>query len=394
MELDEARTRVVASVAATTGRLLDVSHEIFDHPELCFEEHRAHDLLCDELEGAGLRVQRGAHGLPTAFRAEAGTGGPRIAVICEYDALPGIGHACGHNVIAAAGLGAGLAAAAVAEACGGTVVVLGTPAEEGGGGKEYMIREGALDGIDAAMMVHPAHVDLDSFWAIAIQELNVEFRGHASHAAAAPHLGRNALDAAVLTYQSVGALRQHLAPYERVHGVFTNGGDKANIVPDRAAMQWFVRSRTLDSLEALKHRVVDCITAGSLAAGCSHEITWADVAYADLRTNVAMSESYRRHAATLGRTVGPRTDAPEFMGSTDMGNVSQLVPSIHPMIAVAPDGIPIHSPEFAGHARGERGDRAVIDAATALALTVVDLWLEPGLLGRAQAEFAAVSARV
>jgi len=390
MEINQAKSAVAAAVAARSELLTGLSRDLFEHPELCFEEFHAHDVLTDLLASEGMEVERSAHGLDTAFRAQAGRDGPLVAVLCEYDALPGLGHACGHNVIAAAGIGAGMAAASVAEACGGRVLILGTPAEEGGGGKEYMIRDGALAGVDAAMMVHPADQDLDGFWAIAIQEVNVTFTGRAAHAAAAPQFGLNALDAAVLSYQGIAALRQHIGSSERIHAIFTDGGQKPNVVPERAAMQCYVRSPTVGSLEVLKERVTACIEAGAMATGCRPSIEWAEVTYSDLQTNRAMSEAYAVNAGELGRTVRPREEAPDFMGSTDMGNVSHHVPSIHPMIKVAPEGIAIHTHEFATHAGGMGGDRAVLDGAIAMAQTVVDLWLRPELLRSATAEFTAV----
>jgi amidohydrolase len=369
-----ATERAWAEIDRRAPMLLDVSHRIFDEPELCFDEHVAHDLLCDVLEAEGLETQRSAYGLETAFVARAGNEGPTVGVLCEYDALPGIGHACGHNVIAAAGLGAGLAAAALSEELGGRVRILGTPAEEGGGGKVFMMREGAFDGLDAAIMVHPADHDLPSLTTLAIHRLVATFHGAASHAAAAPEQGRNALDAAVLGYVNIAALRQHIRPEERVHGVFTDGGGKPNIVPQRAAMEWYVRSPTTEGLLALENRVLDCLRAGAAAAGCTMEHHWIDPAYAEMVDDADLLESYRRHAAALGRPLGRPEELGHVVGSTDMGNVSQVVPAIHPMIAVAPPGVSIHTPEFAAHARGEAGDRAVIDGAKARAATVRDRW--------------------
>ncbi|MDP9005767.1 MAG: M20 family peptidase, partial [Actinomycetota bacterium] len=218
MELDALKARMCQRVDELTDDLIDVAREIHAHPELAFEERFAHDLLTSILERQGLEVTRGAWDLPTAFDGRAGDDGPTVAICCEYDALPGIGHACGHNVIAAAGLGAGLAAATVAGDAGATVRILGTPAEEGGAGKVLMAERGALDGVDAAMMVHPAGADLATMDAIAAAMLEVEYHGRAAHAAAAPHEGRNALDAAVLGYVNVAALRQHIRSTERVHG--------------------------------------------------------------------------------------------------------------------------------------------------------------------------------
>jgi amidohydrolase len=369
--------RAAAEVDRLADVLLDVSHRIWEHPELCFEEHHAHDLLCDVLESQGLAPTRHAFGLDTAFVAEAGTTGPVIAVCCEYDALPDIGHACGHNVIAAAGLGAGLAAASLADELGGRVRILGCPAEEGGGGKVFMIREGAFDGVDAAMMVHPADHDLPTMRTLAIHGLEVRYHGEASHAASAPHLGRNALDAAVLGYVNVAALRQHIAPDERVHGIFTEAGEKPNIVPRTAAASWYVRSGSVERLASLKDRVLTCLRAGADAAGCTMEHRWIDPPYADMRDSAELLERYRRHATGLGRPFPPAEDLPEVVGSTDMGDVSHLVPSIHPMLAVAPPGVSIHTPEFAAHARSESGDRAVLDGAKAMAATVLDCWADP-----------------
>src|SRR3954468_2848460 len=237
-EIDALKQAVCDEVDRFASQLIDASHQIHAHPELNFEEHFAHDLLASLLDDAGLRAQRHAYDLPTAFEARAGDTGVDVAVLCEYDALPVIGHACGHNIIATAGLGAGLAAAAIAKRAGGRLRVMGTPAEEGGGGKIEMARNGAFASLDAAMMIHPADADLIRMDVIAVRQGDVFFEGKAAHAAAAPHEGRNALDAAVSAYINVAALRQHMLPTERVHGIFLKGGDKPNIVPSDVAMQW------------------------------------------------------------------------------------------------------------------------------------------------------------
>lgn len=379
---DAAKRLVGERIAARRDDLLRVSHDIWDHPELCYEEHHAHDLLTGVLDDAGFAVERSAFGLDTAFAARLGSGdGPTVAVLCEYDALPGIGHACGHNIIAAAGLGAALGAAGVVDETGGNLVVLGTPAEEGGGGKIAMIDAGAFDGIDAAVMVHPADADLDSFWALAIHELHVHYEGRAAHAAAAPERGRNALDAAVLGYTAVAALRQHIGRGERIHGIFTHGGDKPNVVPHRASTHWYVRSGDRDGLDALKPRVLAALESGAAATGCTVTHEWGpSPAYDDLVLHPALDALYAANLAATGRTVASRDLRPEFMGSTDMGNVSHLVPSLHPMIKAAPDGVAIHTEEFAAHARGPLGDGAVVDGALALAHTLVDLWRRPDVL--------------
>ena len=387
VDLEDVKRRIADEIDRRADQLLDVSHQIHQHPELNFEEHFAHDLLTGLLAQEGVPTTRHAYGLDTAFVGRMGDRGPDIAVCLEYDALPGIGHACGHNIIAAAGLGAGLAAAALAEECGGRVSIMGTPAEEGGGGKVFMIREGAFDGVDAAVMIHPAGAELRGMDTLAIHRCEVTYTGAAAHAAAAPERGRNALDAAVLGYVNVATLRQHIGPAERVHGVITHGGDKPNIVPAHAASEWYVRSPTASGLAELKDRFTACLEAGARAAGCAMTIDWIDPPYADMVDVDVLLDRYTDNAARLGRTVAPPTDDCCVVGSTDMGDVSYAVPSIHPMIKAADDGVAIHTADFARFAASESGDRAVIDGAKILAWTIADLWLVPDVLEQARAEF-------
>jgi amidohydrolase len=380
------QARAQERVDALSDELVEVSRDIHGHPELAFEEHHAHEVLTAALERHGLDVTRGAYGLDTAFEATAGTEGPVVVVCCEYDALPGIGHACGHNVIAAAGLGAGLAAAALADEAGGRVRVLGTPAEEGGAGKILLADQGAFEGVDAAMMIHPAGADLRWMDTLAATSFAATFFGLAAHAAAFPERGRNALDAAVLGYVNVAALRQHIAPSDRVHGIFTDGGAKTNIVPERAEMDWMVRTGRVEDLDDLVERVHACLAAGAAAAGCTWEHRTTMRTYADMVDNPVLLDRFAAHAESLGRPLAdPRLTGTPVTGSTDMGNVSHLVPSIHPMLAVSPPDISIHSAAFTGHAGGPAGDRAALDGARAMAATVVDVWAEPALLEDARA---------
>ena len=385
MDTEAIRRRVLEDIDRRADLLLDVSHQIHAHPELCFEERFAHDLLTDVLEREGVPVTRSAYDLPTAFDARVGTEGPQVAVVCEYDALPGIGHACGHNIIAAAGLGAGLALAPLAAELGGRLAILGTPAEEGGGGKVFMIDRGAFAGVDASMMVHPAGAELRSMQTLAIHQVMAQYRGTAAHAAAAPWRGANALDAMVLGYNNVAALRQHIRPDERIHGIFTKAGEKPNIVPDNTEAHWYVRSPDTEHLSVLKDRVLSCLTAGALAAGCEMQHTWLDPAYDNMIDNHALLDRYVEHARRIGRDpVEPSGDL-VVAGSTDMGNVSHLIPAIHPMVQAAPTGVAIHTTEFAVHARAAIGDRAVIDGAKSMALTLLDLWLDDDLRRRVAA---------
>jgi len=390
MDRETAKQAVIAEIDRRADDLLRVSREIHAHPELAYEEHFAHDVLTEAITGAGLPVTSHAYGLDTAFVSVTGPGeGPLVAVLCEYDALPGIGHACGHNIIAAAGLGAGLAAAAVADALGGRIMILGTPAEEGGGGKQKLIDAGAFEGVLAAMMVHPASSDLPTMEAIAIQQLTMRYFGRAAHAAAAPWQGTNALDAAVLGYMNVAALRQHILPSERIHGIFLRAGDKPNIVPDYAEAFWYVRSKNLHTLQPLKARVLTALEAGAQATGCTVEHHWGDIPYADMVDNGPLLELYTANAAQLGRVVVEADEQTAVIGSTDMGNVSYSVPAIHPMIKAAPPGCAIHTKDFAVHAASPLGDQAVLDGAKAMAMTVVDFWLQPSARNAAQAAFDA-----
>ncbi|MBW8826389.1 MAG: M20 family metallopeptidase [Acidobacteria bacterium] len=387
MEAAALKARLSARVDELAETLLDASHDIHAHPELCFEEHHAHSLLTEILERQGLHVTRSAFGLETAFEARVGTEGPDIGVCCEYDALPGVGHACGHNIIAAAGLGAGLAAAALADEVGCRVRILGTPAEEGGAGKQYMADAGAFDDLAAAMMVHPADADLLWMDTIALVKVDVEWFGEAAHAAAFPWKGRNALDAAVLAYSNIAALRQHIEPTDRIHGIFTDGGQASNVVPEHAAMEWLVRSATATSLEPLHARVAACWEAGATATGCRCEHRVVSRPYADMVDNPVLGRLYAANAEALGRPVQTPSSAHRVLGSTDMGNVSYLVPSIHPMIKVAPAGVSIHTHDFAEHARSAAGDEAVILGAKAMAMTIADLWSDASLLTEARRSF-------
>lgn len=387
-DLTDLKARASARVDAERAALVELSTRIHSHPELCFEEHRAAGWLCDYLESRGLTVERRAYGLDTAFAARAGSGEPRVAVLCEYDALPGIGHGCGHNVIAAAGAGAGVALAAVIAESGGSVVVLGTPAEEGGGGKVIMGREGAFADLAAAMMIHPASLELIEMNVLAISAIEVEYRGRAAHAAAAPHAGINALDGLVTAYQAIAQLRQHIRPSERIHGIITDGGQKPNIVPEHAAGLFYVRAADARRLEKLRQRVHNCFQAGALASGAEVQTRRSGEDYSDMWTNPALAAAYEANLNGIGRRV--EHHPPEHIsGSTDMGNVSKLAPSIHPMVAIAPPQVALHTSEFATWAAAPEGQQGIVDGAKALALTALDVLCTADLRSAARAAFDA-----
>ena len=372
--------------------MVDLSLRIHDYPELQFEEEHASTWLAEYLAAAGFAVERPAFGLPTAFAARLGRGRPQVAILCEYDALPGIGHACGHNIIAAAGAGAGAALARLLPAIGGSIVVLGTPAEEGGGGKILMARAGAFADVDAAIMLHPAGVDLPAMHVLALSQVEVEYRGRAAHASAFPHRGINALDGLITAYTAIAQLRQHIRATERIHGIITDGGQAPNIVPERAAGTFLIRAATAAHLAHLKERVAACFHAGAQASGATVTVHSSGNDYADMLTNEPLVAAYAANMERLGRRLHATAGVPAAVaGSTDMGNVSKLVPSIHPMIAAAPANVPLHSVEFAQWAAAESGQRAAIDGAKALAMTALDVLCRPDLVAAMQAAFAAES---
>jgi amidohydrolase len=367
----ELAAAIVAGVTDRTEDLCTLSHDIHARPELAFSEHVAVETVAKLLTRYGADVQADVWGLPTALVAGAGSGRPHVAILAEYDALPEIGHGCGHNIICAAAVGAFLTLAPIIHELGGRVSLIGTPAEEGGGGKEIIARAGGFDDVDAAVMVHPAGADAAECAYLGLRELNVTYRGLAAHAASQPYLGRNALDAVVTAYQSIAQLRQHLLPVERVHGVITDGGAKPNIVPERAAASFYFRSPTVGTLEQLTDRADAIFHAAAAATGTEVELEWnATPVYLPVRTNRPLAARYVAALAERGRDVA--LIAPVPAGSTDMGNVSVRVPAIHPKLAVSPPTISLHSRQFTDYAISPAGDRAVLDGAIGLARTAAD----------------------
>ncbi len=371
-----AKAAVRETLAGSKGELVALSRRIHETPELGFEEELASAWIAELLTDAGFRVDMGICGLPTAFSATAGSGPLRIAICAEYDCLPGIGHACGHNLIAAMSAGAGIALARVADDVGLTVTVLGTPAEEvgDGGGKILMLERGAFDGTHAAMMVHPAPFDAVAPRIIASSSFQVRYQGRAAHAAAFPELGVNAADALTVAQTAVGLLRQHIAPSDRIHGIVTHGGEAPNIVPSQARAQYQVRSETLEKLQSLVPRVHRCFEAGAIGTGCTLEIGGGSKPYAEMAHDGELAELYKANATQLGRRFPESHPLLErFAASTDMGNVSQIIPSIHPLISIGSLPAVNHQPEFASHCVTESAEKALFDAALAMAWTGVDM---------------------
>jgi len=389
-QIDTLIQRINAFIDSNSTQLLDVSHDIHSHPELAFQEHHACKALTRAIADFGWTAAEGVYGLETAFEAHTVTNpGPQIDIIAEYDALPGIGHACGHNLIATAALGASAALGHCGADLPGQIRFLGTPAEEKGGGKELMARAGAFSNTDMAMMIHPAGVNLSTMPSICIAEVKVIYHGQAAHASAMPHKGKNALDGLLLAYQSISNLRQHIRDAERIHGIVTDGGQAPNIVPDRAVGEFYVRARDVRALKALKPRVQACFEAGALGSGCEVDVQWSGVDYLDLNTNWPLADRFQANAEQLGRSfVSKESMWNAAAGSTDMGNVTHLLPGIHPMLAAAPENVVIHHPDFAKYAGSPTGDAAALDGAKAMAHTCVQYLLEPELRKQAKAAYA------
>ncbi len=364
-------------------RLIEISHTVHANPEILFEEHKAAALLTGELEREGFTVERGVAGLETAFVATYGSGKPRVAFLAEYDALPGIGHACGHNLIAVWALGAGIAVKRAMPDLKGTVQVIGTPAEEGGGGKVIMADAGVFRGLDAAIMMHAQNGTYLQQGSLAVANYQVEFFGKAAHASAFPHEGISALDALLQVFFSVNAMRQMLKSDARVHGNITHGGDAPNIIPDYAAGRFLLRSSDQNYVEELEKRFLNIVEGAALATGARSKATRL-ISYKSLSSNPVLTEALRVN----GETLGIRYETPPgHVGSSDIGDVSQVVPTIQPYMGIADKGIVIHSPEFREAAISARADDAAITGATLLAWTGADVLLRPDLREQVRAAF-------
>ena len=385
LDAGELKPRVISEIENHRDELKDLSLRIHSNPETAFQEEKAATWLTDYLKEKGFSIEKGICGLATAFRAGYGKGKPVIALLAEYDALPKLGHACGHNIIATSAVGAGVAAKLAVDEFGGTVQVMGTPGEEMYCGKVYMVRKGAFKGVDAAMMIHPAGLNTAATKFLACQTLEVEFFGKPAHAAARPEVGINALEAMLMSYAAINSLRQHIKDSARIHGIITDGGEAANIVPAHTAGHFIVRAAEDSYLDELKERVLNCFTGAATATGAKLKYKWGEARYAPLCNNFTLARMFRKNLQSLGRRVH-LVDPRIGIGSSDIGNVSRVVPSIHPLIAIASARAVTHSPQFAKTAASEAGMRGLIDAAKALAMTVVDLMAEPAMLVKAKKE--------
>ncbi|MBA7681663.1 p-aminobenzoyl-glutamate hydrolase subunit B [subsurface metagenome] len=386
MNIERLKASVIEEIDARCHQLSELSLKIHSHPEPGFQEVKAVRWLTHYLKENGFSIEQGICELPTAFRGSYGQGKPAIAILAEYDALPNLGHACGHNLIAASAVGAGVASKLAIDQLGGTILVIGTPAEELYGGKVIMAERGAFGNLDMAMLVHPGVYDTATTETLACQALEVEFFGKAAHAAARPDAGINALEAMLQAFTAINSLRQHIKDKARIHGIITDGGQAANVVPAHSAGSFLVRAEDDTYLNELNQRVLDCFIGAATASGARLEYKWGDIRYTPLRNNLILAQLFTQNMQSLGRKV-QFSDPSKAFGSTDMGNVSQLVPSIHPFVAIAPVETATHSPQFASAAASETGIHGLLDAAKALAMTVVDLVANPEIATKVKQEF-------
>jgi amidohydrolase len=385
-DIQRLKEAVQAEVDRLAPDLSAVSRFLHATPELAYEEHQAAELLAGVLGEHGFAVTRPVADLPTAFTGAIGSGAPRIAFLAEYDALPGLGHACGHNIIGAASLGAALAVKSILGDRPGTVLLVGCPAEEKGGGKIALVGAGVFRGTDAALLVHPSNRTEMVKLALGMRELTVEYFGKASHAAAAPDQGINALDAAVLAYTAIGVLRQQVRSDARIHGIITHGGQAPNIIPEYAAARFYIRALDLAYMDELFGRVVHCCEAAAEATGCRVTLVSATKDYHPYKPVYSLAGLFQQNLEALGEAVdqGP---IDKELGSSDVGNVSQVVPTIQPMLQICPRAVTVHMSAFAEAAVSERGQQGLLAAAKALAMTAVDLLADPEALARVAAEF-------
>jgi amidohydrolase len=384
--LDKGKLKksITREIDRSYRELADLGRQLHDNPEVAFKERRSSALLIDFLTRNGFGVEKGICKLPTAFRGTYGTGRPAIAFLAEYDALPKLGHACGHNLIATSAVAAGLASRKAVDALGGSVAVFGTPGEELYGGKVIMADAGAFNDIDIAMITHPGG-DRVMMNTLACATLQVEFFGRAAHAAAIPEAGINALEAMIQSFNAINSLRQHIKDRARIHGIITDGGEAANIVPAHAAGTFMVRAENDSYLEVLKEKVINCFTGAGVVTGAELKYRWGEQ-YAAMVNNLAMARLFQKNMRSLGRQI-PLGDAGRWGGSTDVGNVSRIVPTIQPMVPVGPENVLIHTPEFTEVSGRDDALRRILDAAKAMAMTAVDLFSSPETLEKVRKEF-------
>jgi amidohydrolase len=392
---ESVAARIQGVLAHQSTELRRVSLDIHSHPETAFEEKRACATLCDLLESEGFEVKRGVSGMTTAFVADAhsGEGGPRVAFVCEYDALRGIGHACGHNLIGTASAAAGISLLHALRGSGiaGHVRVVGSPAEEGGGGKIPLVDDGVFDDCDTALILHPSDRTMAVMWALACTHWHWTFTGRAAHAAGDPDQGINALDAFVHAYNGISLWRQQLKDGARVHGFIEEGGTAPNVIPERTSGEYLTRARDAAYLGEMNTRFTAIFEAAASATGCTLELVKNET-YKDLRSNRVLAERGHLHLDAVG--LSPTAVTPwERVGSTDVGDLSYACPTIHPEVAIIEDGVSCHTHAFREAAATEEAHEVMLRGAAALALTGADVVTDPAIREAVRTSFAAESWR-
>jgi amidohydrolase len=381
------KNKIKAVVIEVMPELIEISCFIHDNPEMGYKEFKASSRLEKSLEEHGFEVEKGIYGIETAFRGtyKSNKDGPRIAFMCEYDALPEVGHGCGHNLISTMGLGAGIALKSIIDEIGGAVVVFGTPAEETSGSKVEMVKKGAFDDITVAMMVHPAPITEESGNSLALSELQFEFTGKASHAAKSPELGINALDAAVLFFNGMNALRQHVTSDVKMHGIIEEGGQAPNIIPDKSVIKMYVRAAKKDLRDEVARKVMNIGEGAALMTGATVKISRLGESYDDIRTNSRLSDTFNKNLTSLGEKEINKNST--SLGSLDMGNVSYVVPTIHPWLGFGEPTLALHTKEFADCAVSKKSEDVIFKGACAMAMTAYDVITSKELMCGIKKEF-------
>lgn len=379
------RHEIMEFIESIKDELISINEYLYNNPETAYNEHKAQDILTQTLERYDFKVEKNFLGLGTEFKAVYGNGSPSVAFLCEYDALPGIGHGCGHNIIGTCSTAAAIGLSRVIQKIGGSIIVLGTPGEETSGAKVTMAEKGAFNNIDAVMMIHPSDTTSESGDSLAIDAIEFTFRGKSSHAAASPENGINALNACIETFNLINALRQHVTSDVRIHGIISEGGIAPNIVPERAVAMFYVRSLKRSNLNEVTEKVKNCAKAAAMGVGASVEISNYELSYDNMITNHTLSRIFSHNLKECGIIdIGnPR----ESFGSIDMGNVSHIAPAIRPYIKICDSGVCAHTREFAESTLGHLAVLNMVKAAGALALTGYDIITNQNLLNEIKEEF-------
>ncbi|MCD6545631.1 MAG: M20 family metallopeptidase [Thermotogae bacterium] len=380
------KEKILREVDDITQELFELAKKLKENPEIGFKEYQASEWITEILEKYSFEVEKNIGGLETAFKGtlKLGAGGPKVAFLCEYDALPEVGHGCGHNLIAAASLGAAISLSRIKE-LNTEIIVFGCPGEENGGGKVILVEKGLFDGVDIAMMVHPSTENCVYSTSLALDAYEFEFKGRSSHAAGAPEKGINALDAVIHLFNGINSLRQYLREDVRIHGIISEGGKAPNVIPDRAVAKFYFRAKDREYLNEVVEKIFNVAKGAATMVGAKVEWRKFELSNDDLKPNKTLAETFERNLRFLG--VSDIVSPKEGRGSTDMGNVSQVVPAIHPHLSIGDKSLIPHSREFAQATMSENGKKFINLAAKTMALTALDVLTDEELFEKIKKEF-------